>query len=169
MRETSTPVRGRSIAAEKELEAFIDKFDLPNQALIRSVRRALRQRLPAANELVYDNYNFFVIGYCATERPSDCIVSIAAAANGVGLSFYRGADLPDPHKLFAWQRQTKPIHPDRIGGDAGAAGNRGSDKLCCRSGEDSAAGGRERKIDHPVDLCETEAAANREVRYSRLK
>lgn len=100
MRETSTPVRGRSIAAEKELEAFIDKFDLPNQALIRSVRRALRQRLPAANELVYDNYNFFVIGYCATERPSDCIVSIAAAANGVGLSFYHGADLPDPHKLL---------------------------------------------------------------------
>jgi hypothetical protein len=60
----------------------------------------LRRRLPAANELVYDNYNFFVIGYCTTERPSDCIVSIAAGANGVGLSFYRGASLPDPHKLL---------------------------------------------------------------------
>ena len=73
---------------------------MPNQALIRSVRRSLRQRLRTANELVYDNYNFFVIGYCATERPSDCIVSIAAAANGVALSFYHGADLPDPHKLL---------------------------------------------------------------------
>jgi hypothetical protein len=41
-----------------------------------------------------------VIGYCSTERPSDCIVSIAAAANGVGLSFYYGATLPDPHKLL---------------------------------------------------------------------
>jgi hypothetical protein len=29
----------------------------------------LRQRLPTANELVYDNYNFFVIGYSSTERP----------------------------------------------------------------------------------------------------
>jgi hypothetical protein len=60
----------------------------------------MRKRLPSAHELVYDNYNFFVIGYCATERPSDCIVSITAAANGVGLSFYYGAKLPDPHKLL---------------------------------------------------------------------
>jgi hypothetical protein len=68
--------------------------------LIRSVRKALRKRLPSANELVYDNYNFFVIGYCSTERPSDCILSIAAGANGIGLSFYYGATLPDPHKLL---------------------------------------------------------------------
>ena len=43
---------------------------------------------------------FFVIGYAATERASDCIVSIAAASNGVGLSFYRGASLPDHQKLL---------------------------------------------------------------------
>jgi hypothetical protein len=60
----------------------------------------LRKRLPTANELVYDNYNFFVIGYCSTERPSDCILSIAAGANGVGLSFYHGATLADPHRLL---------------------------------------------------------------------
>ena len=85
---------------EDQLEIFIDKFDSKNAALIRSARKTLRERLPAANELVYDNYNFFVIGYCSTERPSDCIVSIAAAANGVGLSFYNGASLPDPLKLL---------------------------------------------------------------------
>ena len=28
--------------------------------------KALRKRLPAANELVYDNNNFFVIGYSST-------------------------------------------------------------------------------------------------------
>jgi hypothetical protein len=87
-------------SAAQQLEGFIDKFDSKNAALIRSVRKALRKRLPAANELVYDNYNFFVIGYSSTERPSDCIVSLAAAANGVGLSFYYGATLPDPHKLL---------------------------------------------------------------------
>jgi len=85
---------------EQQLAAFIDKFDARNAALIRSVRRVLRKRMPSANELVYDNYNFFVIGYCPTERPSDCILSIAAAANGLGLSFYYGATLPDPHKLL---------------------------------------------------------------------
>jgi hypothetical protein len=60
----------------------------------------LRKRLPAANELVWDNYNFFVIGYSPTERPSDSILSLAAGANGVGLSFYRGATLPDPHGIL---------------------------------------------------------------------
>jgi Domain of unknown function (DU1801) len=85
---------------EQQLAGFIAKFDARNALLIRGVRRAMRKRLPTANELVYDNYNFFVIGYCSTERPSDCIVSIAAAANGVGLSFYYGATVPDPHNLL---------------------------------------------------------------------
>jgi hypothetical protein len=87
-------------AGEKQLTSFIDKFAPAKQALIRATRKILQKRLPTANELVYDNYNFFVIGYCSTERPSDCIVSIAAAANGVGLSFYYGATLPDPHKIL---------------------------------------------------------------------
>src|SRR5215207_5573029 len=91
---------GTAAAAEKQLDAFIAKFEPKNQALIRATRKALRRRLPTAIELVYENYNFFVIGYCATGRPSDCVVSIAAAANGVGLSFYRGATLPDPHKVL---------------------------------------------------------------------
>ena len=45
---------------------------------------------------MFDNYNFFVIGYSPTERPSDTIVSLAAGANGVGLSFHHGTTLPDP-------------------------------------------------------------------------
>ena len=86
--------------AEKQLQSFIAKFEPKNQALIGAVRKALRKRLPTANELAYDNYNFFALGYCSTERPADCVVSIAAAANGVGLSFYWGATLPDPHGIL---------------------------------------------------------------------
>lgn len=82
-------VRSKALG-EDQLEVFIDKFDSKNASLIRSARKTLRKRLPTANELVYDNYNFFVIGYCSTERPSDCIVSISAAANGVGLSLRQG-------------------------------------------------------------------------------
>jgi len=103
MRSMETAERITSQAAasgEQQLAGFIKKFDSKNAALIRSVRKVLRKRLPTANELVYDNYNFFVIGYCSTERPSDCIVSIAAGANGVGVSFYYGATLPDPRKLL---------------------------------------------------------------------
>ena len=69
--------------AEEQLKTFIAKFDAKNQAFIRAVRRALKKRLPTANELVYDNYNFFVIGYCSTERASDAILSLAADANGM--------------------------------------------------------------------------------------
>jgi hypothetical protein len=88
------------IAAETQLEVFVRKFNAKNQAVIRAARKALRRRVPTANELVYDNYNFLVIGYSSTERPSACIVSLAAGANGVGLSFYYGATLPDPHKVL---------------------------------------------------------------------
>ena len=87
-------------SAEDQLAAFIAKFHPDHADLIRATRAWLRQRLPTANELVYDNYNFFVIGYCTTLRPSNCILSIAAAANGVGISFYNGAALPDPHHLL---------------------------------------------------------------------
>jgi hypothetical protein len=93
------PSKG-SVLPEQQLAKFIAKFEPKHRALITSMRRALRKRLPAANELVWDNYNFFVIGYSATERPSDSIVVIAAASNGVGLSFYRGATLPDPHRIL---------------------------------------------------------------------
>jgi hypothetical protein len=86
--------------AEKQLKSFIDKFEPKNQALIRAVRRRLQRRLPTANELAYDNYNFLALGYCSTERPSDSIVSIAAGSNGVGLCFSHGASLPDPHKIL---------------------------------------------------------------------
>ena len=100
MKAAAKVARPASADAEKQLKSFIDKFDPKNRALIRALRKALRKRLPAANELVWDNYNFFVIGYSSTERPSDSIVSIAAGANGVGLAFYRGATLPDPHKIL---------------------------------------------------------------------
>lgn len=60
----------------------------------------MRKRYPTATELVYDNYNFFVIGYSPTARPSDAIFSIAAAANGVGIAFLQGATLKDRYGLL---------------------------------------------------------------------
>ena len=85
---------------ETQLKGFIGKFAPANQALIRSIRRAMRSRLPTATEMVYDNYNFFVIGYSPTDRPSDAVFSIVAAAKGVSVCFIRGAKLADPQKLL---------------------------------------------------------------------
>jgi hypothetical protein len=85
---------------EARLRGFIARFAPAHQRIIRAVRKALRARFPTAIELVYDNYNFLVIGYSPTERPSDTVVSIAAAANGVGVCFIRGKGLPDPERLL---------------------------------------------------------------------
>jgi hypothetical protein len=85
-----------AIDAEQQLDGFIAKFEPKDQKLIRAVRKVVRKRFPTAHELVYDNYNYFVIGYSPTLRPSDAIVSIAARANSVGLCFTHGAKLPDP-------------------------------------------------------------------------
>ena len=88
------------MTADAQLRQFIAKFDPQQQTLLRAARRALRRRLPAANELVYDNYNFFVIGYSPTERPSDTIVSLTGGAGGLGLCFIYGAKLKDPKKIL---------------------------------------------------------------------
>ena len=99
MKSPASRVTG-SAPTSKQVASFIAKFDPKIAKVIRQCRTELRQLLPTAIELVYDNYNFFVIGYAATERASDCLLSIAAAANGVILSFYRGASLPDPGKIL---------------------------------------------------------------------
>jgi uncharacterized protein DUF1801 len=100
MKASRSASKARRSDAEAQLTGFVEKFDPPHQALIRAVRRALRRRFPTAHELVYDNYNFFVIGYSPSERPSEAIVSIAAGASGVGLCFIHGAKLPDPKKIL---------------------------------------------------------------------
>ena len=87
-------------AVAQQIDGFIEKFEPAMTQRIRAVRATLRKRFPTGIKLVYDNYNFFVIGYSSTERPSDCIVSLAANSKGVGLSFYYGADLPDPHGIL---------------------------------------------------------------------
>ena len=84
----------------RQVAAFLAKFDPSVAKVLRACRTTLRKRLPSAVELVYDNYNFFVIGYCSTPRASDCIVSLTGSSNGVGLCFIHGAALPDPHRLL---------------------------------------------------------------------
>jgi hypothetical protein len=100
MKPAAKVLPAASPSADKQLQTFIGKFEPAHRALIGAMRKALQKRMPGANELVWDNYNFFVLAYSATERPSDSVVSIAAAANGVGLSIYRGATLPDPQKIL---------------------------------------------------------------------
>ena len=85
---------------EKQLAGFIAKFTPAMATFIREARKKMRGRLPQAVELVYDNYNFFVIGYGPSERPSEAIFSLAAQAKGLSLCFLQGAGLADPTGLL---------------------------------------------------------------------
>lgn len=93
-------IAAATISPAKQLEGFIAKYDPAVAKLARSCRAAARKRMPTANELVYDNYQFLAIGYCSTERASDCIVSLAISPKGVSLCFYYGAALPDPKRIL---------------------------------------------------------------------
>jgi|GEM_PF-4715812 len=88
----------KTLTPAAQLAGFIAKFSPEVAAVIKASRTKMRRRLPHANELVYDNYNFFVIGYAPAERSSEAVFSIAAHARGVALCFLHGAKLPDPKK-----------------------------------------------------------------------
>ena len=92
MKATETPA--------KQLAGFIAKYDPAVARLARATRAALRKRLPTAIELVYDNYQFLALGFGATERASDCVVSLAVSPKGVSLCFIHSASLPDPGRIL---------------------------------------------------------------------
>ena len=91
-----------SLAAEAEqrLAAFLAKYEPGIQAQARAVRAKLQELLPGAVEMVYDNYNALVIGYGATDRPSEAVISMALMPRWVTLCFIWGVHLPDPQGLL---------------------------------------------------------------------
>ncbi len=80
----------------KQLGEFIAKYDAPIRKLVRAARAKLRQRIPSAIEIVYDNYNALAIGYGPNEQTSKAIISLAVYPRWVNLYFLHGASLKDP-------------------------------------------------------------------------
>jgi hypothetical protein len=89
------------MSPEKQLAGFLARFTPEVAALGTAALAKLRARFPSAIQMVYDNYNFLVIGFSPNERPSAAIFSIALFARGVSLCFVQTASkLPDPEKLL---------------------------------------------------------------------
>ena len=86
--------------AAAELAGFIAKFTPAIAKQAREVLAEARAVAPGAIELVYDNYNALAIGFCATERASDVIFSIAVYPRWISLFLMHAIDFPDPHKLL---------------------------------------------------------------------
>ena len=76
------------------------RFNPPIVALAKTARAKLRQAMPGAIEMIYDNYNALVIGFSPTERPSDAVVSLVIYPACVNLYFIYGAHLADPDRLL---------------------------------------------------------------------
>jgi hypothetical protein len=84
--------------AERQLDSFLAKYDPDIQDFARRTLAKMRRLVPGAIEIVYDNYNWLVVGFGPSERPSEAIFSIVLPPARVTLCFLQGAGLPDPGK-----------------------------------------------------------------------
>ena len=85
---------------EQELAAFLAKFTPEIEARAHAILARLREILPGAVELVYDNYNALAIGFSPTEKTSDGIFSIAVYPRWINFFFLHGAGLSDPEGIL---------------------------------------------------------------------
>ena len=81
-----------------QLDSFIAKYSPEVAKLASAAIARMRKMLPAAQVLVYDNYNALAVGFGPSERSSEIVFSIAVYPRWVSLFFAKGAGLADPHK-----------------------------------------------------------------------
>ena len=86
------------MTSRQQLDSFLRKYHPAVAACARRALGQLRQRLPGAIEMVYDNYNGLVIGFGPSDKPSLAIFSIALFPRWVILFFLQGAKIPDPER-----------------------------------------------------------------------
>jgi hypothetical protein len=90
-----------AMSPQSQLDAFISRYSPEVAADGRAALAKLRRLVPGAVELVYDNYNWLVVGFCPSERASDAVLSLVFAPRWITLCFLQnGPELPDPHRLL---------------------------------------------------------------------
>ncbi len=107
MRKTKSPTRPKKVPtelsqtdAETQLDSFLAKYSPDVEAFARRALAKMRKLVPGAIEMVYDNFNWLVIGFSPSERPSEAIFSVVLPPGAVTLCFLQGAGLPDPAGLL---------------------------------------------------------------------
>lgn len=96
---------------EDHIAALIAPFGAPEQKLFQALRKAVRARFPATNELVYAYTGKAVIGYSPTQAGGEGIAALSLDAAGVRLYLTQGATLPDPHKLLQGKAGARYLLP----------------------------------------------------------
>ena len=87
--------------AAAQLEVFRAKYlpEVAHEGRLAVAR--LRARLPGCDAMVYDNYNFLVVGFSPDGKAGHVILSIAQAPRWATLCFLFGIDLDDPEGLLS--------------------------------------------------------------------
>jgi hypothetical protein len=97
----ATPAPAASGSPQEQLDGFMAKY-LPEIVTEgRAALTRLRKIAPGAIELVYDNYNGLVVGFCPAERASEGIFSLLFTPRWLTLCLLQnGPRIPDPHGLL---------------------------------------------------------------------
>jgi hypothetical protein len=99
-RKTPKATSTSQVDGTLQLDSFLAKYSPKIETFARRVLARMRKLVPGAIEMVYDNFNWLVIGFGPSERPSEAIFSIVLPPNAVTLCFLQGAVLPDPAGLL---------------------------------------------------------------------
>jgi len=86
--------------AGSRLDQFISRYAPEVADDGRRALKILARKFPTATKIVYDNYNALAVGFSASDRGGDAILSIALYPRYVSLFLLQGASLKDPSKLF---------------------------------------------------------------------
>jgi hypothetical protein len=89
----------QAASPEAQLEGFLVRYAPEIAARGRAAIAWMRKRYPAANILVYDNYNALAVGFGPSQKSTEAVFSIALYPRWVSLFFLlNGTTIPDPDK-----------------------------------------------------------------------
>ena len=88
------------IEAEAVLDGLIERHSPEIAELGRGLIARVRERVPHANALVFDNYNALGVGFAAGESSRQVMLSVVLYPRWVSLFFFKGAFLDDPAGLL---------------------------------------------------------------------
>ena len=86
--------------AEAVLAGLIDRYSPDVAALGRALIARMRDRVPQANALVFENYNALGVGFAPGETAPQVVLSVVLYPRWVSLFFFKGALLDDPAGLL---------------------------------------------------------------------
>lgn len=85
---------------QQQFDEFLDKFTPDIAAHARAVIERVRQFVPGAVELVYDDDHALVVSFGPTRRAADAVLSVAVYPLWVTVFMMKGAELTDPFNLL---------------------------------------------------------------------